>query len=214
MIFLALVLATGCATLSSKPKLPVYANSHFYDAEGKFDVDAAKDACIELMQYHGYPVFEGMHDNLWVSDIGAGEFAELGFGAVVFLNHEGEHVGDRYMMLDIFLLPNQMLPEHLHVETEKARPKMEGWLVRHGHSIVVGEGEPTEGLPEMVPESQRASIQAWHATHVKPGSVSGLNRPNAPHWQLAGPDGAIVTEAANFHDGAAIRFTNPKLTLE
>ena len=107
-----------------------------------------------------------------------------------------------------------MLPDHYHVETEKARPKMEGWLVRYGSAHIVGEGDPTPGLREMVPASQRDTVKVWHATKAGPGTTAGLNRPEAPHWLLAGPDGSILSEAANFQDGSGVRFTNPKLTLQ
>ncbi len=189
-----------------------YTNADFY-VDGVFSEEAAKDACIALMAHHGYPTLSGIRENLWVSDAGSGQYAEVGFAAVVFLNHDAEDPGDRYMMLDIFLLPNQMLPEHYHVQTEQARPKFEGWLVRHGMANIVGEGEESPGLREKVPDSQRESIQAWHAAAVEPGGVAGLNRANAPHWQLAGPEGAILTEAGTYHDGASVRFTNPNLTL-
>ena len=85
--------------------------------------------------------------------------------------------------------------------------------MRHGHVQTVGEGDETPGLRDKVPASQRKAVKTWHATHVHPGAVSSLNRPNAPHWQIAGPKGAIVTEAANFHDGKAIKFTNPEHKL-
>jgi D-lyxose ketol-isomerase len=52
----------------------------------------------------------------------------MGLAAYVFVNNEE----DRYMMLDLFLLPNQMLPEHWHVAAEGNPAKMEGWLVRWG----------------------------------------------------------------------------------
>ena len=36
-----------------------------------------------------------------------------------------------------------------------------------------------------------------------------LNRPEAKHFMMAGPEGAIVTEYATFHDNKCLRFTNP-----
>ncbi len=100
-------------------------NADFYDADGKFDVEKGKDAIIALMNYHGYPIFPDIREKLWVSDYGTGEFLKLGLGANMFINNEQ----DRYMLMDLFLLPGQMLPEHYHLKTEKNPSKLEGWLV-------------------------------------------------------------------------------------
>ena len=95
-----------------------FANEYFYDADGTFSEDKAKDAYIAMMKYHGYPVFEGVKEKLWVSDYGTGQFAKLGLGAHSFVNNEEE----RYMLMDIFMLPNQMLPEHFHLPTALELP--------------------------------------------------------------------------------------------
>ena len=39
--------------------------------------------------------------------------------------------------------------------------------------------------------------------------MDALNRETAKHFMLAGPEGAIVTEYATFHDNDGLRFTNP-----
>lgn len=41
------------------------------------------------------------------------------------------------MLIDIFLLPGQMLGEHMHFAAEGNPAKMEGWLVRYGKSYIV-----------------------------------------------------------------------------
>jgi len=48
---------------------------------------------------------------------------------------------------------------------------------------------------------------------AQPGDHVELNRPTARHWQYAGPEGAILSEAANFHDGEGVRHTNPNIVL-
>ncbi|HJM62147.1 MAG: hypothetical protein GY872_05370 [Roseibacillus sp.] len=211
---LALAGAGSAFAAAPKPKSKglSFRNEDFY-TNGKFDLEAAKDALIELFKYHHYPVFSGVRDKLWCTDYGLGEFLRVGLGANIFLNHKGDHQGDRYMLLDIYLLPNQMLPEHYHLKTPIARPKMEGWMVRNGFAYIVGEGEPTPGLREKMPESQRKSCTVWHAVAANPGEVAQLNRPTARHWQLAGPEGAIVSEAANYHDGEGVRHSNPEVVF-
>lgn len=191
-----------------KRELPAFRNEQFYK-DKKFDLEAAKDALIELMRFHRYPVFPKLRENLWVSDYGLGEFATVGLGACIFMNNEK----GRFMLLDIYLLPNQMLPEHYHLETKKGPPKMEGWLVRHGLSYIVGEGEKSEGVDKLIPASQKKHVTTFHVVAAQPGDHVELNRPTARHWQYAGPEGAILSEAANFHDGEGVRHTNPNIVL-
>jgi hypothetical protein len=33
----------------------------------------------------------------------------------------------------------------------------------------------------------------------------------SPHWQLAGPEGAIITEVANVHTNSGVRHSDPAL---
>ena len=183
-------------------------NSHFYDAVGEFNVDAAKEACFALMQYHGYPVYEGMKDAIWLTDYGKGQFAKLGLAARMWMNH----VEHRYMLADMFLLPNQMLAEHWHLEGEGNPAKLEGWLVRHGVSHIVGEGEPNLSKEVAIPKCHMdGKVLTEHEIIAGPGDFASLNRATAPHWQFAGPEGAIITEVANVNTDSAARFSDKAL---
>ncbi|MCL1920952.1 MAG: hypothetical protein FWG50_07720 [Kiritimatiellaeota bacterium] len=211
----ALVIGAGCASCpcgSGAGKASIaFDNAWFYNKDGTFNESRGKDAYIALMRYHGYPVFPGVKDKLWVSDYGTGEFTKLGLGALFFANTEDELEGFRFLMQDLFLLPGQMLPEHYHLKTAKSVEKMEGWLVRHGSATIIGEGDPTPGLKERLPVSQRPSGTVFKGVEAKPGDFVKLNRITARHAQLAGPEGVIETEVANFHDNDAVRHTNAKL---
>jgi D-lyxose ketol-isomerase len=214
-----LIVGTGCQcpikAFSSNHAKNITAiqfdNAWFYDKDGKFIEERGKEAYIAVMKYHGYPVFPGMKEKLWVSDYGTGEFTKLGLGALMFMNNDKDPEGYRFMLMDLFLLPGQMLPEHYHLKSAKSVEKMEGWLVRHGSVTIVGEGEPTPGLKERQPKSQSASSTVFNGVEATPGTFIKLNRVTARHSQLAGPEGAIETEVANFHDNSAVRHTNEKL---
>ena len=183
-----------------------FTNEQFYDSEGKFDVEKAKDGILELCRFHRYPIFPALRENLWVSDYGVGQFATVGLAAYLFVNNEK----DRYMMLDIFLLPNQMLPEHWHVEGEKNPAKREGWLVRWGLSHIVGIGEPNLSKEVVVPTCHNGGkVTAKHEVIATPGTFVPLAKVESPHWQYGGPEGAIITEVANVHTNAAVRHTDP-----
>ncbi len=209
----AVLAAGGCSRSGARRADPGdrnarihFENSWFYDANGKFDEEKAKDAYISLMRFHGYSLVEGIREKLWVSDYGTGQFARLGLGAVIFMNNE-DH---RYMLLDLYLLPGQMLPEHWHEATPKNPVKLEGWLVRHGRSHIVGEGEPNLGRDVVIPPCHmKGKATVMHEVYCGPGEFAALNRATARHWQFGGPEGAIVTEVANVHDGAGVRHSDP-----
>jgi D-lyxose ketol-isomerase len=199
------LIATVTNLAATEPRPPArlrFKNADFYDKDGKFNAEKAKDACIALMKYHGYPVFAGVREKLWVSDYGKGEFTKLGLAAVMFMNNEKDH----YMLMDIYLLPGQMLPEHWHLATDKNPQKIEGWLVRHGLSHIVGEGEPNLGPDVVVPQCHDGgNVTVKHEVIAKPGQFVALNRVEAHHWQLAGPEGVIMSEVANVHDNSGVR---------
>lgn len=187
-------------------KKPTFNNQFFY-TDGTFDVEKAKDAIIALCESLGYPVFEGFREKLWVSDYGTGRYAELGLAACCFANN----VEDRYMQMDLFLLPGQMLPEHWHLEGEGNPAKREGWLCRYGKSYVVGIG--SDNLAEYprikVPACHMGgTVTTHHVIPATPGVFVELAEVKTRHWQFAGPEGAIMTESANVHTDSAVRHSD------
>ncbi len=183
-----------------------YTNADFYE-NGKLCPKKTLEAYQEMFQYHGYPEVEFLAKNMFISDFGLGDFAEAGMGGVFWLND----LEKGYFAHEIFLLPGQMIVEHRHVETQYPA-KMESWHVRHGSIFTFGEGEATANNPK-TPESQKDFITVSHALEVKSGEINTLNREEAPHFMIAGSEGAIVSEYANYHDGEGLRFTNPKVVF-
>lgn len=203
----AMVLLAGC---DQAPTSIQFDNSYYYDANGAFQEDKAKDAYIALMKYHGYPVFPDIREKLWVSDYGTGQFSKLGLGAAMFMNNEK----DRYMLMDLYLMPGQMLPEHWHLEgKEQGNPaKLEGWLVRHGVSYVVGEGDDNLPAEVVIPKVHcNGTATVRNCVRATPGVFVPLNRVGAHHWQYGGPEGAIITEVANVHTNEAVRHQDVAL---
>jgi len=197
---------TAVAAKAGSATKPEFNNGDFYK-DGKFDVEKAKDAIIALCNHHGYPIFDGFRDKLWVSDYGTGQFTKLGLAANLFVNNEK----DRYMLMDLFLLPGQMLPEHWHLEGEGNPAKLEGWLVRHGKSYIVGIGDDNlADFPQIkIPECHMGGeVTTKHVAEGKPGDFNMLMQVETRHWQFAGPEGAIVTEVANVHTNSAVRHSD------
>lgn len=183
-------------------------NAFFYGKDGKFDVEKGKDAIMALAKHHGYPVFPGMREKLWVSDYGTGQFTKLGLAAYLFKNNED----DKYMLMDMFLLPGQMLPEHWHLDGDKNPAKREGWLVRWGLSHIVGEGDANLGKDVVIPQCHmNGEATTKHEVVAGPGTFASLAKVYTRHWQFAGPEGAIITEVANVHTNDAVRHSDSKI---
>ncbi len=181
-----------------------FKNADFYK-DGKFDVEKGKDAIIALMEFHGCPVFPDFREKLWVSDYGTGQFTKLGLAANMYINNEE----DRYMLMDLYLLPNQMLPEHWHLKGETNPAKLEGWLVRHGLSHIVGIGEPNLAKEIVIPKCHcKGTATTEHEVIATPGVFVKLAKVLTRHWQFAGPEGAIITEVANCHTDSAVRHSD------
>jgi D-lyxose ketol-isomerase len=187
-------------------KVMTYNNSDFY-TNGKFNEAKAKEAYFAMMKRFDYPCPKNLHDNMWVLDFHVGHFTDCGMGGIFWLNsQEGGYCGH-----EIFLLPGQMIPEHSHHATKKGPAKDEGWHVRYGSIHVIGEGTPSPGWEKVVPASQHAFISVKHMKELEPGEVASLNRKLAHHFMVAGPQGAIVSEYATFHDSDGVRFQNPNV---
>jgi len=206
-LMMAVMMLTAVAVMAGE-RLPRFSNAQFYDAQGKFLPEKAKDAYIALMKFHGYPVFPGLREKLAVTDFGTGNFKDCGLGCIMYYNNEK----DRYMLMDLFLLPKQILPEHWHDATAKNPAKLEGWLVRHGMSHIVGEGEPNLAAEVVIPQCHAGgTATVKHEVLASPGEFVSLNRGGAHHWQYGGPEGAIITESANVHDDSGVRILDQKM---
>ena len=187
-----------------------FTNEQFYDKDGKFLEEKAKDALIEMLEYHNYPVFDGLREKIWLTDYNKGDYAHLGLASVMFVNNED----DRYMLMDIFLLPGQMLGEHMHFAAENNPAKMEGWLIRHGKSYVAGVGENNRVLfPQVVVPKTHwdGKVAANHIVELNEGGFDSLALVESAHWQMAGPEGAVITEVGNVHTNSGVLRSDPAM---
>lgn len=209
-------LLQGCKSNKEESTLnntTMYTNKDFY-TDGKFDAAKGKQAYFDMMTRFGYAIpetFKG--DLLWAADFAVGDFVNAGMGGVFWANHN--HEGGGYLGHEIFLLPGQMIVEHSHVTCDTCPPKRESWLVRHGSIYSFSVQDQPKGFPKGVeiPASQKETATVNSAILVEAGGVDTLNKDEAKHFIMAGPEGAIVTEFATFHDGEALRFSNPNVKL-
>jgi D-lyxose ketol-isomerase len=200
--------AKETATMNPKISFPKYTNADFYK-DGVFQPEVAKKAYLGMMAAYGYDMHleneKKWASPFWVSDFGLGDFVNVGMGGVFWVNSQEAN----YFAHEIFLLPGQMIVEHSHVATDKAKPKMESWHPRHGSIYCMGEtgGELPSGV--VLPKSQEKFITVKKCTEVPSGGMLTLNRVLAKHFMMGGTSGAIVSEYASFHDNDGLRFTNP-----
>lgn len=183
----------------------------FYN-NGVFDQDAAKKAYFDLMKYYGVPVTPILKtDEFWVSDFAQKDFATVGMGGIFWVNN----VDHGYFGHDIYLLPGQMLVEHKHKPVEGGAAKMETWQVRHGSAYFFGEGEATEPMPVKIPQSQidNGGANSRNCTFLEEGGIHTLNRLEAWHYIIAGPNGAIISEYATPHYNDALVFANKSVVF-
>jgi len=197
------------ADARAKPAVKTYKSAEFYDAQGKFLTDKDREAYFEMFRRFGYPVSDRLVKEMWVLDFGLGDFARVGMAGIFWLNRQDYN----YFGHEIYLLPNQMIPEHAHQATAKGAAKMESWQPRHGMIYTFGEGDPTPALLDKIPPSQRSLVKSRHCTPLAIDQVGHLNRLTAWHFMVAGPEGALVTEYGTFHDMDGLRFSNPKAKL-
>lgn len=181
-----------------------YTNADFYK-DGVFQPDVAKKAYYEMFEAYGYPVTALIEKDAWYTDFGLGDFENVGMGGIFWVNDPV----NGYFSHDIYLLPGQMIPEHKHIKT-KFPAKVESWMVRDGWCYNFTEvGDPAADAPA-IPVSQQETTVSKNYVKQNLGEIVHLAKVGSWHFLMAGDQGAIVNEFANYHDGDGLRFSNPK----
>jgi len=214
--------STTCSACKAKKETVQVKNEDFYKG-GKFDSAKAKQAYFDMMTRFSVPVYAALKKDdgfFWATDFGKGDFTSYGMAGVFWCNEKEEG----YFGHEIYLLPNQSIPEHRHLPTKDKdgkdiRCKIESWQVRQG--CVYGFSEVGEANLDKYPEAKAhlSKLQIPHlkSVHVEKweadGSVHKLPGAETWHFMMGGKDGAIVSEYATFHDGAGLRFSVPGVSL-
>lgn len=200
----------GKGKRKAKMEIPQLRNEDFY-TDGKFNAEAAKQAYYDMFKRFNYPIPPRLKtEDFWAAEFGVGAFTTVGMAGIFWINN----LAGNYFGHEIYLLPGQMIPEHRHLKTAKAGPKMEGWHVRYGSICTFGEGAPKEGWEKIVPAAHQGEFlkcKTW--VELKPGETNDLAGAEQWHFMIAGPQGAIVSEYATYHDGDGLRFSHPKAKL-
>jgi D-lyxose ketol-isomerase len=213
LIALAVCLLAACTPqpkekveMKEKAYTKKYTNADYYK-DGKIQPEVVKKAYLEMLEFYGVPFSPTLAAGIWITDFNLGDFENVGMAGIFWLN-DSVH---GYFGHEIYLLPNQMIPEHLHLAT-KFPAKFESWKVNHGTCYNFGIGEPTANAP-VLPASQKDYITSLSFVHQDIDEVVALKKIESPHFILAGDNGVIITEYATYHDGAGLRFTNPNVVF-
>ncbi|MDO5567223.1 MAG: hypothetical protein Q4G59_11250 [Planctomycetia bacterium] len=196
-----------------KMKKYQYPNEHYYK-NGVFQTEVAKQAYYEMFADMHYSLGEMLKTSkdFWAVDFGLGDFAHAGMGGIFWVNDKEF----RYFGHDIYLLPGQMIPEHFHLAAEGLPAKHEFWQVRHGSIYNFGKGgEKTPEVLAMLPKSQldAGAVTCFNYKVLNVGDTGRLTAIADPHFMMAGPEGAIVTEYGCYHSMDGLGFTNKKAAL-
>ena len=191
----------------NKKYVKKYTNADFY-TDGKFNEEVAFKAFKEMFEFYGEPFTAFMDKEMWVTDFGMGDFENAGMGGIFWVN-DAEH---GYFAHEIYLLPDQMIPEHAHVPTDFPA-KFETWMVRYGWCYNFSEVGDATPNPPALPASQRESVISKNFVVQNVGDIIHLKKIETFHFLKAGPEGAIVSEWASYHDGKGLRFTNPNAKM-
>lgn len=193
-----------------KMAIPQLRNEDFYTG-GKFNAEAAKQAYYDMFKRFNYPIVPRLKtEDFWAVDFGLGQFTSVGMAGIIWINN----LPGKYFGHDIYLLPGQMIAEHRHMKTAKAGPKMEGWHVRHGSICTFAEGAPTAGWEKIIPAAYQGDwLHCRNYKKLTPGETNDLAGAEQWHFMVAGPEGAIVSEYATYHDMDGLNFSHPKAKL-
>lgn len=230
--------STSCSATSTGGVYRNPGTAAFYTPDGAFSEKNAREAYYAMMAAMGYPIPEVLRtDAFWVCDFLQRDYAKLGMGGVMWINakgvyaesgakaYKGPYGAERYGYLghEIYLLPGQMLPEHRHIGgADGYGPKMESWHVRYGTVEFFGQhkGAGDETLISDMPAGERPwgfgepwfkSVYVARRTAAS-GMLYSLEDPESWHFQRAGPQGAIVTEYATYHN--QVEFSKPGMEFD
>lgn len=199
-----LILLCGCG--NSHFEYKNYTNNDFYK-DGMFQPDVAKKAVKQLILNSGMEYTERIDRELWVSDFGLGDYEHVGLASVTWVN-DPEY---GYFSMTMYLLPGQMLPEHVHkpiVEAPARAAKHESWRVIKGQVYNFSEvGDTLSDLPH-IPKSF-GKIRSKNYILMGQDETTRLKQSETYHFMMAGDDGAIVDEYGINHDRRGWFSSNP-----
>ncbi len=172
-------------------------------------LDQRRIAAVKTLKAAGVVVTPAEAEAFEIADFGLDRFEQYGLAILVYVNT------DRCCAKELVMTPGQICPEHRHPPLEGELGKEETFRCRAGevHLFVPGHkqgsGEQEFAL-RLVPADKHATVTMFKHIHLTPGSQYTL-KPNTPHWFVAGPQGAVVSEFSTRSRDEADVFTDPEI---
>lgn len=144
---------------------------------------------IQAFADAGIAITEDEKQRIEVADLGLGIVEDVGLELLTYVNTE------KCCAKEMYLMPYQTCPEHLHPEVVidgvRYDGKEETFRVRRGvvYLYVTGEGK-AEDIQAKMPKTD---VTVFHEIVLHAGEQYTLY-PNTWHWFQAGAEGAIISE--------------------
>ncbi len=163
---------------------------------------------ISLAKESGIALKREEIENLEITDFGLKQVERFGLQIVVYVNTS------RVCAKELFLLPNQICPEHKHPPLPQLDypGKEETFRCRYGEVYLYVPGEPTQNPygKDKVPLDKLPYFTVWHEIVLKPGDQYTIP-PDTLHWFIAGQKGAVVSEFSSTSYDEYDVFTDPQV---
>lgn len=137
-------------------------------------------------------------------DFGLGQFDVIGLALHTYINTA------RCCAKELFLLPHQTCPEHLHPNCGTRLGKEETFRCRFGCVSIFIVGEPTLNPQCSAPMNGQQYYTAKHEVVLTQGQQLTL-APNSLHWFQAHGNGAVLSEFSTHSDDSGDIFTDPRI---
>ncbi|MFM2091268.1 MAG: hypothetical protein RLZZ127_1757 [Planctomycetota bacterium] len=169
------------------PEDPIMAASTYHA-----QLASRRAAAAQAMRAAGLVLRDDEAAAIEIADFGLDRYAEYGLAIHVYVNT------DRCCAKELVMTPGQICPEHRHPPVDGDPGKEETFRVRQGEVFLYLPGHKQDGAEKAaalarVPADKHAAHTMYKCVHLKPGEQYTL-KPNTPHWFVAGPQGAIVSE--------------------
>ena len=171
--------------------------------------DSRRNAAVKALKQAGVVVTQPETEAFELADFGLARFEQFGLAILVYVNTE------RCCAKELVMLPGQICPEHRHPPIAGELGKEETFRCRAGevHLYLPGHKQDSgerEAALRHVPTDKQSVFTMYHHVHLRPGDQYTL-KPNTPHWFVAGPQGAIVSEFSTRSRDEADIFTDPEI---
>lgn len=172
-------------------------------------LDQRRHAAVTTLRTAGVVVTPAEAAAVEIADFGLDRFAQFGLAILTYVNTE------RCCVKELVMTPGQICPEHRHPPIDGELGKEETFRCRAGevHLFVPGHKQDSverEFALRLLPTDKHTAVTMYRHVHLTPGEQYTL-KPNTPHWFVAGPQGAVVSEFSTRSRDEADIFTDPEI---